>query len=360
MIKYIAVVISFILGAFSINYIRDHDIFEKEPIVKMSFVTVIGGIISVLISIGLYILFKNIGYNFQNNFLDAYFKIGPVEEFAKLITFVVLLPFLSKDLDEPIDYIIYISCLTLGFSLIENIMYATKEQGNLPLLFIRLGISTPMHIAFSAVMGLAIYLYNNLGYKINTIFGAFVFASILHGTFDFLILIGLGWIVLFVLYRYYWKEIFFCFSYLTALNRKVSFQSYVNNLKTPNGSKKAICINCGNNDKKNYYKIGKAKLFKCANCGKIIATRDSIFWLFHYFSGNYDAITKNYKLNENGNLYSLFSGNYIDDYRKIGYINVDEMDSEINKIKTNDKEKFEKSILAKYFLGISQDNLIKI
>ena len=56
-------------------------------------------------------------------------------------------------MDEPTDSLIYMACVALGFSLIENYFYAVRNPSTTPLIAIRLIICTPMHIAFSIFLG---------------------------------------------------------------------------------------------------------------------------------------------------------------------------------------------------------------
>lgn len=52
----------------------------------------------------------------------AIFAIGPIEEFSKLLPFVVIVLRL-KAFDEPMDGIIYASFIALGYAASENLYY---------------------------------------------------------------------------------------------------------------------------------------------------------------------------------------------------------------------------------------------
>jgi RsiW-degrading membrane proteinase PrsW (M82 family) len=356
-LKFAAILISSLLGLYCIRYIRKHDIFEEEPFYLMIIATVLGGTISVISASFLYHLVHMMHLSMNSKLFESYVIIGPIEEFSKLLGFLILLPLLERELDEPVDYIIYIACVALGFSLIENFFYATKSADQFYLLFVRLLVSTPTHIGMSAVLGIAVFLFRKTSCQVYTVLGALVYAIILHGTFDFLIFAKTAAVFLLLLALYYWKELKDFFAFLTAVNRKIDFKDYIASL-SPTGGKKSIkCMHCGDKSDKDTYRIGAARLYKCHKCSKYVVSRNSIFWLFHYFTGNYDSFGTNYKKIENSNMYTLFSGNFIDDKHKIGYLDISEMNDAIDTLKQNTINKFRFSLLAKYFLGIDKELL---
>ena len=353
-LKLIGIPISFLIGVLCIRYIRKHDVFEPEPISKMVLVTILGGSASLAICFVMYSLIKMVGFEIRHDFFSAYGIIGPVEEFSKLLGFLLIYNIIKKELNEPIDYIIYISCVSLGFSLVENYFYSIDSENNFYLLFLRILISTPMHIAFSAIMGLSVFLWKNINYSINTVFGAFFYASILHGTFDYLIFMGLSILVLVGILGIYWNQLFKYFSYLSALSPNYPLSEIISKHQTDHIRDKIECIKCDNIDPKEEYKFGKAILYKCNSCGNYVLNRDSLFWLFHYFSGNFASLQNEYK--NKGKYYSLYDGNEMDDTKKIGIIIMPQIDSVFDKLKKEARDNFENSYVAKLFLGIKKDN----
>ena len=117
-------------------------------------------------------------------FSGSFIIIGPVEEGAKLLGLIITYRLIRKQVNEISDGIIYISCVALGFSLIENITYSIQGNGSEFLLLYRVILCTPAHLAFSGFMGYAYYRYKfeNKPFKIVLI--AFLLSSILHGIYD--------------------------------------------------------------------------------------------------------------------------------------------------------------------------------
>lgn len=188
----ISIGISFILGVFAIRFLQRFDVYDREPFWAMAVAVVLGGVVSVILALGIYkFLHLFIPRSFSWTFAGAFLMIGPVEEFAKLIGLLVVWPLIRRQINEINDSIIYMACVALGFSLVENYMYANGAPGQENLLFMRLFISTPMHITFSVFMGYALYrvMYEKKHFKI--ILVAFLWGVILHGAFDGVLFINL-------------------------------------------------------------------------------------------------------------------------------------------------------------------------
>ncbi len=124
--------------------------------------------------------------NLPGLFMYAVFGIGLIEEFSKMVPFLIFV-LRFRDFDEPIDSIVYASFIALGYALSENLYFiqylSTSES------FAR-GFAGPLvHIVFASVwayhIGLAKLADRN-------IFGVTVFwlfaTAILHGTYDFIVL----------------------------------------------------------------------------------------------------------------------------------------------------------------------------
>ncbi|MCU0561865.1 MAG: PrsW family intramembrane metalloprotease [Desulfobacterales bacterium] len=148
------VLLSFVIGIALTDYIRSFDLHEKEPLPQMFLVVLWGGAWSVGISVLTYRLLATTGLGRIDHFFGALLVIGPVEEAAKLLALFSSYFIIRKQLNEPTDGLIYMSCVALGFSLIENYFYATQTPGSGTLIFLRLFISTPLHIFASIFMGI--------------------------------------------------------------------------------------------------------------------------------------------------------------------------------------------------------------
>ena len=121
-------------------------------------------------------------------FVYALLAIGPIEELAKLLPFlVVVLRF--RDFDEPLDGIVYASFIGLGFAAAENLYYL---QFLTPLEATARGFASPVvHIVFASIWGYWIGVSHIRGQPILrcTLLG-FTIAALLHGIYDFVVLLN--------------------------------------------------------------------------------------------------------------------------------------------------------------------------
>ena len=116
--------------------------------------------------------------------------VGLVEEAVKFVPFLLVLA-MTKEIDEPIDYLIYASNAALGFAFMENLEYF--HRGSLDIMTMRMLLSVFGHMfftstaAYGVVLGMRSgstvkrYLYPLVGYLL---------AAIVHGLYDALLLNG--------------------------------------------------------------------------------------------------------------------------------------------------------------------------
>ena len=118
--------------------------------------------------------------------LYALFAIGPIEEIAKLVPFLVVICRFSE-FDEPIDGIIYASFIALGFAAVENLYYL---QYLTPVEAVARGFAGPLvHIAFASIWGYFIgraWLRRRRLWR--TILVALGATALLHGLYDYLVI----------------------------------------------------------------------------------------------------------------------------------------------------------------------------
>jgi len=120
----------------------------------------------------------------------AMLAIGPIEEFAKLLPFlVVVLRF--RAFDEPLDGIVYASFIALGYAAVENYHYLeflSLAEG------VARGFAGPVvHILFASIWGYRITIAHLSGRPLLwPVLGGFILAAGLHGLYDFLVLLAPG------------------------------------------------------------------------------------------------------------------------------------------------------------------------
>lgn len=118
--------------------------------------------------------------------LYALFAIGPIEELAKLLPFLLVIRHFSE-FDEPIDGIIYASFIALGFAAVENYFY-------LPLITsgeaLARGFAGPVvHIVFASIWGYCVGRACLARQKIIAVtLLSLAGTALLHGLYDYLVI----------------------------------------------------------------------------------------------------------------------------------------------------------------------------
>ena len=154
------------------------------------------GLVAAAISKGLYVALEPFGLRLDAValaeedgaalFAYAMLAIGPIEEFSKLLPFMlVVLRF--KAFDEPLDGIIYASFIALGYAAVENYFYLEFLTG---LESIARGFAGPViHILFASIWAFWITgaWLNKRPIAKPALLG-FALAAGLHGLYDFMVL----------------------------------------------------------------------------------------------------------------------------------------------------------------------------
>lgn len=119
-------------------------------------------------------------------FAYSMLAIGPIEEFAKMLPFVlVVLRFV--EFDEPLDGIIYASFIALGYSAVENVMYLEYLT---PTEAAARGFAGPViHMLFASIWGFTIGCAHLRGEPLaGGIARGLLLAAGLHGLYDFFVM----------------------------------------------------------------------------------------------------------------------------------------------------------------------------
>jgi RsiW-degrading membrane proteinase PrsW (M82 family) len=177
------------------HYYKDRHL--PEPIGHLV-VTFVLGMAAVYVSSVLYAGLGGVGLRFDAGYLAdtnpwgllAYsiLAIGPIEELAKLLPFLlVVLRF--KELDEPMDGIIYASFIGLGYAAVENwqyLDYLTTTEA------LARGFASPViHILFASIWGHWICRAHIAGRRIvRATITSVLIASVLHGLYDFVVILN--------------------------------------------------------------------------------------------------------------------------------------------------------------------------
>ena len=191
-------------------YLKDK--YDREPIIVLGKFFILGVFISIIaITLESILIKVNIFNGYSNLIYMSFIVAALVEEGLKAI---VLIPNLlrEKNFNEKLDGIIYSIFLSLGFATVENIIYIIYEDANtaLQLGITRALISVPAHMMFAITMGYYISKYrftNSSVKKREYIILSILLPILLHGFFDFILMIEYKWsILLFLVYLVFlWK-----------------------------------------------------------------------------------------------------------------------------------------------------------
>jgi RsiW-degrading membrane proteinase PrsW (M82 family) len=127
------------------------------------------------------------------DFIKIFFEVALIEEFLKFLV-VREVVFESKELDEPIDCMIYMIISGLGFAATENLLllFPLKSEvfGKLfQISFLRFVSATFLHALSSATLGFFIGLsFFRKKERLKLISFGLFFATLLHGLYNFSIM----------------------------------------------------------------------------------------------------------------------------------------------------------------------------
>lgn len=182
-------VISLFIAWIWVDYYRLIDIYRPNHLKYFLFSFVLG-CLSVFVVWGLndYVLdYTHFEQNdqFVNDFLFCVFRIGAVEELAKIIPLGLCYLIFRKEFKEPIDYLAFACTAALGFAAIENALYF-KNHGP-DIIDGRAILSTVSHMFNTGLMAYGIILYKFKPGQYNkwVIALYFLFSAISHGVYDF-------------------------------------------------------------------------------------------------------------------------------------------------------------------------------
>lgn len=177
------------------HYHKDRALPEPVPLLVLTFfLGMLAAGISALLyqGLGLAGLRFDAGYLAETNAVAllayALFAIGPIEELAKLLPFVLIVLRFPK-FDDPMDGIIYASFIGLGYASVENwqyLKYLTTAEA------IARGFASPViHMLFASIWGHWIARAHLAGKKVlRTTVTSALAASALHGLYDFAVILN--------------------------------------------------------------------------------------------------------------------------------------------------------------------------
>ncbi len=336
MLKLVLVTLSFSFGILTIRYLRKFDVHEKEPFGKMLAVAMWGGVVSIVLSLFLYSVLHTNGIHVRDGFPFSYFFIGFIEEGAKLAALFLCWGLIRNEMDEPTDGLIYMACVALGFSLIENYFYAARNPSTTPLIAIRLIICTPMHIAFSIFMGLAFFRALRHRGAWGALLWAYVFASVYHTLYD--IFVGY-WFLLPGLYliikgAYLWM--YRLLGYTAAKSPfRTSLTEFIHTYETPQIEAGLECLDCGSTAPKPTYELGRIHLQRCDACGSMVCSKQTLQQIMHQFGSTFGHLKMRPINHHQKNLCVLVAANRLDRKKGIACFRLDDLNAVLEGMSRN-------------------------
>lgn len=358
MFEYILIALSFGIGLLCVRYLRSYDVHEQEPFGTMLAVTVWGGFVSVALSLFLYQLLQVNGLSAGVGYPVNYVFVGLVEELAKLAALFLCWPIIRKEMDEPTDGLIYMACVALGFSLIENYFYALAHPHFNLLIGIRLLICTPMHIAFSLFMGLAFFWAMRYRGGWSVLFAAYMVASIYHAAYDIIVSapayvittygILLSYVALplgiLLILRTAYAGMYRLLGYTTAHSPfRQTLAEFIHTCPARVTEPDIRCIECASTEPKATYTRGRIRIQRCGTCGTYLCSTRSLRHLVHHYGSLFGSLRRYSKrMPGQKRTRMLLSGNRIDCRSRTACFRLDEFNQVLEKTSRDLAENLER------------------
>jgi RsiW-degrading membrane proteinase PrsW (M82 family) len=213
-----------------IDYFRRIDVFEREKISHL-IITLLIGCFTPFICLYFYSLLHNMGFHENGRFIhDLIYSIVAVglnEEFSKIIGVIVVFTIFKRQINEPIDVLIYAGVVAIGFAMIENFKYFSLY--GIKVITPRTFYSSLVHIINTTLIVYGFYRAKvfNKGYRLLNTFVFSLIAVVSHGVFDyFLIESFLGYFTVFISIVVYLIGINFWIQMLNNANNYSDFFDY--------------------------------------------------------------------------------------------------------------------------------------
>lgn len=174
-------------------YIYFRDKYEKEPI-GLLLLALAGGAFSVIPILFLEQYISSYEFMFRGSMAKGFYNAFAVasfsEELFKLIVFMIFI-WGRKHFNEKMDGIVYAVFISLGFAMVENIMYVFNHGNALQTGLMRAFTAVPGHTLFGVVMGFHLGRAKFMPrFRAINLFLAFLMPFILHGFYDFILMAG--------------------------------------------------------------------------------------------------------------------------------------------------------------------------
>jgi len=173
-------------------YIYWRDKYEKEPFYLLAR-GLLFGVISVLpvtLVEGVLMMFGPLFTGYWNTFYQAFVVAGATEEGFKFIASFILV-WHSREFNQRFDGIVYAVFVSMGFALVENLLYVFSSPDGLAVGLTRALTAVPAHAMFGILMGFHLSLAKFYPQARRLFLGyAFLIPFTFHGLYDFILMSG--------------------------------------------------------------------------------------------------------------------------------------------------------------------------
>jgi len=177
-------------------YIYFRDKYEKEPLGMLIKALLLGIVIVIPVIIVERILMSQMPQS--NKVVEAAYHAfvvaGITEELFKFLALYLLI-WKNPNFNEKFDGIVYAVFVSLGFAGVENVLYVM--DGGMQTALTRAITAVPAHAIFGITMGYYLgiaHMYRELKGKYLT--RALLVPILLHGIYDFILMVEVGWLLL--------------------------------------------------------------------------------------------------------------------------------------------------------------------
>ncbi|MBT3241770.1 MAG: PrsW family intramembrane metalloprotease [Bacteroidetes bacterium] len=179
-------------------YVYFRDKYEKEPIGLLLKALLAGAIITIpiyFIEVGLSSFGASVMDGSSQIIWSAFVVAAGTEEVFKFIALFILI-WANRNFNERFDGIVYAVFVSLGFALVENLLYVI--QGGIEVGWLRAITAVPGHALFGVTMGyyLGLARFCSGGERTGFIVRALFWPIILHGFYDYCLMSGIPLLML--------------------------------------------------------------------------------------------------------------------------------------------------------------------
>ena len=173
-------------------YIYSRDKYEKEPLYLLARGLLFGvlSVLPVTLVEGLLMVLSPLFTGYWNAFFQAFIVAGATEEGFKFIA-SFLLVWHSREFNQRFDGIVYAVFVSMGFALVENLLYVFTSPDGLSVGITRALTAVPAHAMFGVLMGFHLSMAKFYPEARSLFLGyAFLVPFVFHGLYDFILMSG--------------------------------------------------------------------------------------------------------------------------------------------------------------------------